>query len=92
MIRMKKLNNMIRIISLFLSTLLVLMSCKQSKRFINKDKGENQVAIDTSWKNEQRKLHYWLMTQPQEVRDSFKREFTFSRQEIDSLIDTLRNH
>ena len=89
-IRMKKLNNMIRIISLFLSTLLV--SCKQPKKVINKDKVENQVAIDTSWKNEQRKLHYWLMTQPQEVRDSFKREFTFSRQEIDRLIDTLRNH
>jgi hypothetical protein len=45
---------------------------------------------DTSWANDQRELHYWLMTQTQEVRDSFRREFTFSGQEIENLIDSLK--
>jgi hypothetical protein len=30
------------------------------------------------------------MSQTQEVRDSFRREFTFSGQEIENLIDSLK--
>ncbi len=54
------------------------------------DTPQDQVKIDTSNISEQDALGYWLLSQPEQVRLDFKRDFTFSAQEIKALVDTLK--
>jgi hypothetical protein len=39
----------------------------------------------------QRELAEWLSTQPQEVVDEFKRNYVYSKEEIDSLLAPIRD-
>jgi hypothetical protein len=61
-----------------------IISCQSSHKIPTSQVTESN-ALDTSWENEQKALADWLLSQPQEVRDAFKRDFTFSKQQIDSL-------
>lgn len=51
---------------------------------------QNQLPIDTNDISEQNSLGIWLMSQSQQVRDDFKRDFTFSGQDIKALVDSLK--
>lgn len=51
---------------------------------------QNQLPIDTNDISEQNALGIWLMSQSQQVRDDFKRDFTFSGQDIKALVDSLK--
>ncbi len=68
--------------------LTLFISCQAPYKIPTSQVSESN-AQDTSWENDQRALHYWLISQPQEVRDAFKRDFVFTKQAIDSLRDTL---
>ena len=68
---------------LILGLLLSLLSCNQQKRAQNKEHQEIQRS--------QRELAKWLMSQPQEVRDEFKRDYVFTQEEIDSLVNSLKD-
>jgi hypothetical protein len=73
-----------------ITIILTLFSSCQAPLKISTSQVTQSNTQDTSWANDQRELHYWLMSQTQEVRDSFRREFTFSGQEIENLIDSLK--
>jgi hypothetical protein len=68
---------------LFIGLVLSLLSCDKQKRAQNKEYREIQKS--------QRELARWLMSQPQEVRDEFKRDFVFSKGQIDSLVNSLKD-
>lgn len=70
---------------------LAIFCCKNPEKVQSRDLKENQVSIDTSWKSDQKALADWLESQTQEVRDAFKRDFTFSKQAIDSLGGTIQD-
>jgi hypothetical protein len=70
---------------------LVIFCCKNPEKVQTIYPVENQVANDTTWEHEQKVLGDWLMSQPQEFRDAFKRDFTFSKQAIDSLGGTIQD-
>ena len=53
---------------------------------------KNQVVRDTTYISEQKELSNWLRSQTQQVRDDFKRDFTFSGQQIKEIVDKLKNH
>jgi len=53
---------------------------------------QNQVVRNTVQISDQEALANWLLTQPQQVRDDFKRDFTFSGKQIKQFVDTLKNH
>ncbi len=52
---------------------------------------QTKVVEDTNYISEQDALGYWLLMQPQQVRDDFKNNFTFSKNEINVFIDTLKH-
>ena len=52
---------------------------------------QTKVVEDTNYITEQDALGYWLLMQPQQVRDDFKNNFTFSKNEIKEFIDTLKH-
>ena len=52
---------------------------------------QTKVVEDTNYISEQDALGYWLLMQPQQVRDDFKRDFTFSGKQIKQLVDTLKS-
>jgi hypothetical protein len=62
-------------------------SCNQEKRALKK---EYRVYHRASLKS-QRELADWLSTQPQEVVDEFKRNYVYSKEEIDSLLAPIRD-
>jgi len=71
-----------------ISVLLVgVSSCNQEKRALKK---EYRVYHRASMKS-QRELAEWLSTQPQEVVDEFKRNYVYSKEEIDSLLAPIRD-
>jgi hypothetical protein len=51
---------------------------------------QTKVVEDTNYISEQDALGYWLLMQPQQVRDDFKNNFTFSKNEIKEFIETLK--
>jgi hypothetical protein len=53
---------------------------------------QTQVVKDTTYISEQRELGYWLLGQSQQVRDDFKKDFTFSGEQIKEFVDTLKKH
>jgi hypothetical protein len=70
--------------------LFVLMSCHSSRNVVSVKPTDKQVVTEVNYTNSQKELAKWLMSQPQEVRDEFKRDFTFSKKEINSFVDSLR--
>ena len=76
----------------YLSILFSVFSCQESSWVIPVDTPLVEVKIDTSNMSEQNALGYWLLSQPQFVRDDFKRDFTFSGQEMKAFVDSLKIH
>jgi hypothetical protein len=76
-------------IVLFVS-LCMIFSCQKSNWMIPSETTQNQLPIDTNDISEQNALGIWLMSQSQQVRDDFKRDFTFSGQDIKALVDSLK--
>jgi hypothetical protein len=76
----------------FLIGLLSVVSCQTSKMVVNPPVVKNQVVRDTTYISEQKELSNWLRSQTQQVRDDFKRDFTFSGQQIKEIVDKLKNH
>jgi hypothetical protein len=66
------------------------MSCHSSRNVVSVKPTDKQVVTEVNYTNSQKELAKWLMSQPQEVRDEFKRDFTFSKKEINSFVDSLR--
>ena len=83
--------NQAKFISFSCFAIIILTGCNQPKKVIKSNLAENTVLVDTVPKNFQDSLAQWLIAQPQEVRDAFKRDFTFSKKQIESLKDTLRD-
>jgi len=52
---------------------------------------QSKVFRDTTQISDQKALSNWLRSQPQQVRDDFKRDFTFSGEQIKQLVDTLKS-
>ena len=73
----------------FLIGLLSVVSCQTSKMVVNPPVVKNQVVRDTTYISEQKELSNWLRSQTQQVRDDFKRDFTFSGQQIKEIVDKL---
>jgi hypothetical protein len=77
---------------IFLFGLLTVVSCQTSKTVVCQPMVQTQVVKDTIHISEQEALANWLLSQPQQVRDDFKRDFTFSGKQIKQFVDTLKNH
>jgi len=77
---------------IFLISLLTVVSCQTSKTVMSQPVVQNQVVRNTVQISDQEALANWLLTQPQQVRDDFKRDFTFSGKQIKQFVDTLKNH
>lgn len=76
---------------IFIFGFVFLLSCKANKVVTNSIKQQNQVFRNTKYISEQDALGTWLLNQPQQVRDDFKRDFTFSGEQIKQLVDTLKS-
>jgi len=76
----------------FLISLLTVVSCQTSKMVVNPPVVQKQVIRDTTQISEQEALANWLMSQTQQVRDDFKKDFTFSGSEIKQFVDTLKSN
>jgi len=68
-----------------------LLSCQANKAGMNSIKSKKQLVSDTTQISDQKALSNWLRGQPQQVRDDFKRDFTFSGEQIKQLVDTLKS-
>ena len=77
---------------IFLIGLLSVVSCQTSKMVYTQPITQNKVVKDTVHISEQEALANWLLSQPQQVRDDFKRDFTFSGKQVKQFVDTLKNH
>lgn len=88
MMKSKIQNKVLVILPIFL--LFVLLSCHSSKNMVSVNPTANQVVSESNYINSQKALADWLMSQPQDVREAFKRDFTFSKKEINSFVDSLR--
>lgn len=74
-----------------LIVLFTIFGCQTPKMVISQSVKETQVVKDTTYISEQDALGYWLLGQPQQVRDDFKKDFTFSGEQIKEFVDTLKN-
>jgi hypothetical protein len=70
-----------------LIVLFTIASCQTPKMVV-----QTQVVKDVTYISEQDALGYWLLSQPQQVRDDFKKDFTFSGEQIKEFVDTLKKH
>lgn len=70
-----------------LIVLFAIASCQTPKMVV-----QTQVVKETTYISEQDALGYWLLSQPQQVRDDFKKDFTFSGEQIKEFVDTLKKH
>jgi hypothetical protein len=71
----------------FLIVLLTITSCQTPKMVV-----QTQVVKNTTYISEQDALGYWLLSQSQQVRDDFKKDFTFSGEQIKEFVDTIKKH
>jgi hypothetical protein len=76
----------------FLIVLFTIVGCQTPKMAVTKSVTQTQVVKDTTYISEQDALGYWLLSQPQQVRDDFKKDFTFSGEQIKEFVDTLKKH
>jgi hypothetical protein len=74
----------------FLIGLLSVVSCQTSKMVVSPPVVQKQVVRDTTYISEQDALGYWLLSQSQQVRDDFKKDFTFSGKQVKEFVDTLK--
>ncbi len=51
---------------------------------------QNQLPKEMNYLSEQDALGNWLLSQSQQVRDDFKKDFTFSAKEIKEYVDSLK--
>jgi hypothetical protein len=70
--------------------LLTVVSCQTTKVSLPTYVSQPKPVQDTTYISEQKALAIWLMSQPQQVRDDFKRDFTFSGKQIKEFVDTLK--
>ena len=77
---------------IFIFSLLFLVNCQTAKKIEKPLAIQNNVVRDTNYISEQEALGAWLMSQPQQVRDDFKRDFVFSGDQIKQLVDPLKNN
>jgi hypothetical protein len=75
---------------IFLIGLLSVVSCQTSKMVVNPPVVQKQIVCDTTYISEQDALGYWLLSQSQQVRDDFKKDFTFSGKQVKEFVDTLK--
>jgi hypothetical protein len=75
-----------------LIVLFVIASCQTPKMMVTQSESQTQVVKDTTYISEQDALGYWLLSQSQQVRDDFKKDFTFSGEQIKEFVDTLKKH
>jgi uncharacterized protein (TIGR02145 family) len=75
---------------IFIIGFVFLLSCQANKVVPNSIKLKNQLFSDGNYISEQDALGIWLLNQPQKVRDDFKRDFTFSGEQIKQFVDTLK--
>jgi hypothetical protein len=75
-----------------LIVLFVIASCQTPKMMVTQSEVQTQVVKDTTYISEQDALGYWLLSQSQQVRDDFKKDFTFSGEQIKEFVDTLKKH
>ena len=76
---------------IFIFGFVFLLSCHANKALTNSIKQKKQLVTDANYISEQDALGTWLLNQPQQVRDDFKRDFTFSGEQIKQLVDTLKS-
>lgn len=75
-----------------LIVLFTIVGCQTPKMVVTQSVKQTQVVKDTTYISEQRELGYWLLGQSQQVRDDFKKDFTFSGEQIKEFVDTLKKH
>ncbi len=75
----------------FFSSLIFLISCHTTKEVIKPLATQSKVFRDTTKISDQKALSNWLRSQPQQVRDDFKRDFVFSGDQIKQLVDSLKS-
>lgn len=75
-----------------LIVLFTIFGCQTPKMVVSQSVKQTQIVKDTTYISEQRELGYWLLGQSQQVRDDFKKDFTFSGEQIKEFVDTLKKH
>lgn len=75
-----------------LIVLFTIVGCQTPNMVVSQSVKQTQVVKDTTYISEQRELGYWLLGQSQQVRDDFKKDFTFSGEQIKEFVDTLKKH
>jgi len=76
---------------IFIFGFVFLLSCQANKAGTNSIKSKKQLVSDTAQISDQKALSNWLRSQPQKVRDDFKRDFTFSGEQIKQLVESLKS-
>ena len=76
---------------IFVCSLFFLVNCNTAKKIEKPLATQNKIVRDTNYISEQNALGIWLMSQPQQVRDDFKRDFVFSGDQIKQLVDSLKS-
>ena len=76
---------------IFIFGFVFLLSCQANKVGTNSIKSKKQLVSDTTQISDQKALSNWLRSQPQQVRDDFKRDFTFSGEQIKQLVESLKS-
>ena len=76
---------------IFVFSLFFLVNCNTAKKIDKPLASQNKIVRDTNYISEQNALGIWLMSQPQKVRDDFKRDFVFSGDQIKQLVDSLKS-
>ena len=78
-----------KILVLFIS-LFIICSCQKSNWMTPSITTQNHLPKEMNYLSEQEALGYWLLSQSQQVRDDFKKDFTFSGKEIKEYVDSLK--
>jgi hypothetical protein len=76
---------------IFIFSFVFLLSCQANKAVMNSIKPKKQLVSDVNYISEQDALGAWLLNQPQQVRDDFKRDFTFSGKQLKQFVDTIKS-
>jgi hypothetical protein len=78
-----------KMLVLFIS-LIIICSCQKSIWMTPSTTTQNQLPKEMNYLSEQDALGNWLLSQSQQVRDDFKKDFTFSAKEIKEYVDSLK--
>jgi uncharacterized protein (TIGR02145 family) len=72
-------------------SLIFIINCQTAKKIKKPLATQSDVFRDTTKISDQKALSNWLRSQPQQVRDDFKRDFIFSYEQIKQLVDTIKS-